>query len=462
MSDDDKKIELDFLGNHPAVRMYLDYVANTESPRIFHVWSFLSGISAAMGRRCWLPMGTGEVFPNQYIILTGPPAVRKSTAFKIVCSLLRKHTSVKFAPDDTSGQRQGLISAMMNCEELGSADDRKIIEALTRRDTDGGSEISSSSPFDLSDAISAVGNINLDTRDPYTMLIAASELNSILGEGNTALLTFLQKMWDGDPYKYQLKKDSVELKDALLGIIAATTPSQLALAMPAEAVGQGFTSRVIFVFADKKHARRIARPSLKTDLEDQLGEILSKVSGQFEGPFSEAIEAAELLDALYERGVTVSDTRFVHYVDRRHTHLQKLCMALAAARGEMVIRKMDVDFADKLLLFTEQWMPDALGEYGMSKLSAAKQKLMEYLKGSEEPIPTKYLGAMMSREMSHIEFKNALIDLHNAGKASVFNLPTGEQCIVATSNQKVRKARHDLADIENLLTSQPTKRSQSN
>lgn len=451
----------EFANSHPAIRMYLEYTNNTESPRIFHIWSFLSGVSAAMGRRCWLPQGTGEVFPNQYIILTGPPAVRKSTSFKIMCRLLRAHTSVKFAPDDVAGMRQGLISAMKNCDEIEDIHDRKIIEALTRRDKDGDTEVSSGSPFDLSDAIAQVGNINLDTRDPYTMLIAASELNSILGEGNTALLTFLQKMWDGDPYKYQLKKDSVELKDALLGIIAATTPSQLALAMPAEAVGQGFTSRVIFVFADKKHARRIARPSLETDLEDQLGEILSIISNKFEGPFAEAVEAAELLDALYERGVTVSDPRFVHYVDRRHTHLQKLCMALAAARGEMVIRKMDVDFADKLLLFTEQFMPDALGEYGMNKLSASKQKLMEYLKGSDEPIPTKYLAAMMSKDMSHIEFKNALTDLHNAGKASVFNLPTGEQCIVATSTQKVRKAKHDLRDIENLMSS-PPKRSITN
>lgn len=451
MSDDVE--EIDFLFAHPSVRQYIDYVDNTESPRIFHVWSFLSGISAAMGRRCWLPMGTGEVFPNQYIILTGPPAVRKSTAFKIVCSLLRRHSNVKFAPDDCAGQRQGLISAMMNCAEGQNDGDREIIERLTRGGKNSDGAESNVNLADLSSAVDALGDIHLDTRDPYTMLIAASELNSILGEGNTALLTFLIKMWDGDPYKYQLKKDQIELKDALLGIIAATTPSQLSLAMPQEAVGQGFTSRVIFVFADKKHARRIARPSLRLDLEKSIGDTITKVSEQFNGPFEEEPKAAFLLDELYERGITISDPRFVHYADRRHTHLQKLCMSLAASRGDMCIRLVDVKFADKLLMYTETLMPDALGEYGMNKLSAAKQKLLEYVNHSDEPIPTRLLFAMLSRDMSQMDFKNTCTELHNAGKVSVSTVPGLGQCIVATSVPKTRHAKQELNEIENLLTS---------
>lgn len=396
-------------------------------------------------------MGTGEVFPNQYIILTGPPAVRKSTAFKIVCSLLRKHTTVKFAPDDTGGQRQGIIAAMMNCADGQKDEDAAVISALTQANGHNHSEAGFVNLADLSGTLDALGNIRLDTRDPRTMLIAASELNSILGEGNTALLTFLQKMWDGDPYKYQLKKDHIELKDALLGIIAATTPSQLALAMPPEAVGQGFTSRAIFVYADKKHARRIARPTLNLKLEGKLGEIFEKVSDQFNGAFEEDNVAAIEMDGLYERGVVINDPRFVHYVDRRHTHLQKLCMALAASRGEMCIRSIDVRFADQLLLYTEGFMPDALGEYGMSKLSAAKQKLIDFLRHSDEPIPTAALWAMMSRDMTQVDFKNTLAELYNAKKLSQVTLPVVGQCIIAVSDKPARSASKDLSQIETLM-----------
>ena len=444
--------ELDFGASHPSVRMYLDYVEKTESPRLFHVWSFLSGISAAMGRRCWLPMGTGEVWPNMYVILTGPPAVRKSTAFKIVCRILRQNTTVKFAPDDTSGQRQGLIAAMMNDGDGEKDSDKKIMDALAKEFAAGSKKESNTNLGDLSGALADLGNIRVDTRDPRTMLIAASELNSILGEGNTALLTFLQKMWDGDPYKYQLKNTNIELKDALLGIISATTPSQLALAMPPEAVGQGFTSRAIFVYADKKYARRIARPELRADLEGKIAERFAQVSEQFDGPFIEETPAAVLLDKLYERGVSLQDPRFVHYADRRHTHLQKLAMSLAASRGDMCIRLVDVNFADQLLLYTEQFMPDALGEYGMNKLSASKQRLIEYLASSTEAIPMSALYGLMARDMSQMDFKNTINELHHAKKLTVHTLPVVGQCVTAISDNQTRSARTDMKQIEQLMS----------
>lgn len=442
--------DLDFAHSHPFISTYLDYVSNTESPKLFHIWAAISGISAAMGRKCWLPMGTGEIFPNMYVILVGPPAVRKSTAFLIMTKLLRKYTSVRFAPDDTSGQRQGLIAAMMNCKNENS-DDEKIIQVLSAANEPGSGKSNDTTFADLSAALAEVGSLRLDTRDPRTMYIAASELNSVLGEGNTALLTFLQKMWDGDPYVYQLKTSSHELKDALLGLIGATTPSQLALAMPPEAVGQGFTSRAIFVFADKKHSRKIPRPTLNLDVQEKLGELFTNVSENFTGAFSEAPEAAEALDELYERGIVISDPRFVHYADRRHTHLQKLSMSLAASRGENTIRKIDVKFADQLLLFTEQFMPEALGEYGMNKLGAAKQRLLDFLKTSDGPIPLGLLYGMLSRDMTQLDFKHTIVELHNAKKISKTNLPGIGECIIAISDNPARAAKKQLKEIEFLM-----------
>lgn len=420
------------------------------------MWSCLSGISACMGRRCWLPFGTGEIFPNMYVILVGPPAVRKSTALTIMCKILRKHTNVRFAPDDTGGAKQGLISAMAAIAEEGETDeDAEIIARLSAENKVNKKTSLSENTTTLSDLESALvdlGNLHFDTRDPRSMYVAASELNSILGEGNTALLTFLQKMFDGDPYKYQLKTTTSELKDCLLGMIGATTPNQIALAMPPEAVGQGFTSRAIFVFADKKHTRKIARPTLDLEIENELAEVYSRVFNQFDGPFGEDPRAASLLDELYERGVAIKDPRFVHYADRRHTHLQKLCLALAASRGEQVIREIDVKFADQLLLYTEEFMPDALGEYGMNKLSAAKQRLLDFLKNSDSPIPINALYGMLSRDMGKLDFERTVTELHNASKVTVTTLPIIGRCIIAVSDNAARKAKKSLNEIENLIS----------
>lgn len=444
--------ELEFASSHPFVKRYLDYVANTETPRIMHIWAALSGVSACMGRRCWLPFGTGNIWPNMYIVLTGAPALRKSTAFTIMAKLLRANTSVRFAPDDTGGARQGLIAAMAKINgKTDNDDDAEIIARLEDVSNRQAHNPSSVTLDDLSHTLAELGTLNLDTRDPYSMFIAASELNSVLGEGNTQLLTFLQKMYDGDPYKYQLKTTTHELKEALLGIIGATTPDQIALALPPEAVGQGFTSRAIFVYADKKHARRIARPSLDPKAEMEIGGIYSTVYNQFEGAFTEDPVAANHMDELYERGIVISDPRFVYYAERRHTHLQKVAMALAASRCEMTIRDVDVNFADQLLLYTEAGMPDALGEYGMSKLSAAKQKLLDYLRSTDDPIPVNALYGFMSRDMSQIDFKHTLSELHNAKKITITTLPVIGQCVMAISDNAARTARKTLGGIERLL-----------
>jgi hypothetical protein len=443
-------VEFD-ISHHPFISQYLQYVEKQETPRIMHVWAALSGVSAALGRRCWYPYMGEEVWPNMYVILTGPPALRKSTAFRIMMRLLRQSTNVRFAPDDTGGQRQGLIAAMMNLKETGKNDDEeKIIKRMAEVNSANDGNRNTVTLADLQDAMDDLGTLDLDTRDPHTIFVAASELNSILGEGNTALLTFLQKMYDGDPYVYQLKSTSHELKDALLGIIGATTPSQIALAMPPEAIGQGFTSRAVFVFADKKYARKIARPELDKSVENDLKAVYAKAFHELDGPFTEDAAAATHLDALYERGIVIKDPRFVHYADRRHTHLQKLAMVLAASRGENKIRDFDVNVADQLLLYTEESMPDALGEYGMNKLSSAKQRLLDMIKNTDEPIPTQMLYGMMSRDMSQMDFKHIIVELHNVGKLTQTKIK-GVDYIIAISDNSARKARREISEIASLM-----------
>lgn len=444
-------MDIDLLAEHPFISEYFRYIDNTETPKIMHLWAALSGLSACMGRRCWLPMGTGEIYPNMYVILCGPPALRKSTAFLIMTKLLRRFTNVRLAPDDTGGQRQGLIAAMLHVSGDEKDDDKEIIQALAKATERHAADPGGVNLSNLAGALDDLGGIDFDTRDPNTMYIAASELNSILGEGNTALLTFLQKMYDGDPYRYQLKTTQAELTNALLGLIGATTPSQLALALPPEAIGQGFTSRAIFVYADKKQSRKIPRPSLDKRAEEMIGEIFKHVYDKFEGAFAEAPEAAEHLDSIYMRGTSISDPRFVHYLDRRHTHLQKLSMVFAASRREQTIRKIDVDIADKVLLYTEQYMPEALGEYGMNKLSAAKQRLLDFLRNATDPIPITGLYAMLSRDMSQLDFKATLVELHNAGKVTQVNLPIIGKCIIAADGSGARKAKHELQTIESLM-----------
>lgn len=432
---------------HPFLLTYLKYVENTESPRLYHIWSALTCASAAMGRRCWLPSDLGNVWPNMYVALVGQPAMRKGAAINVATAILRETTKVKFAPNDTGGQRQGLIRALLETGD--EAEDEELVNAIA------GIEDKPTSFGDLAGVelgLSRLAGMDFDSRDPHSMFAAAGELNSFIGENNTTMLTFLLEMWDGGAYKYQLKNSSQTLTDALLSILAGTTPAQIAISMPPEAIGQGFTSRVVFVYGDTQH-KRVARPTLDLQLLPDLKRIYSEIFHRMGGAFVESAAAATLYDDLYYRGTVMQDPRFLHYCDRRGRHLNKLSMALSASRGSMTIELSDMEIADKLLMLTEIKMPDALGEYGMTKLSAAKQRLLEFLRKSEGPIPINVLYGFMNRDMNQADFKIILGDLHAAKKLTMVTLQGVGQCVVATDTSAGRKAKRELGDIEDLLKS---------
>lgn len=434
---------------HPFLALYLRYIEDTETPRLYHVWSALSGVSACLGRRCWYTQSVGDLYPNMFIVLVGPPAVRKSTALKMMQKLLRSTTGVRFAPDDTGGQRQGILAAMADSDSgKDNSPSDQLVKALSEDSTNGMVGLAM-----MNNKLEAIANIEIDARDPRTLYVCQSELKAFLGENNTQMTTFLCKMYDGDAYDYRLKSSSHVLTDALLGMLGCTTPSEIALALPPQAIGGGFTSRIIFVYADRVH-KKIPRPSVDEGAGAQIAEVYRHVFDQMQGPFQESKEAAAMFDEIYMRGIVLKDPRFVNYVDRRDVHLKKLSMALAASRKSIVIEAIDVKAADQLLLLTEENMADALGEYGMSPLSAAKQKLLEFVRASTAPIPKDFLWSIMSKDMKLIDFQNVLNELHNTNKIKSIDVQHIGKCIVHVSESGAKKARVGLDELANLLRMQ--------
>jgi energy-coupling factor transporter ATP-binding protein EcfA2 len=381
------------------LRTYLQYTADTESPPLFHAWSLLAGIAAVLGRRCYYDFPLGKIFPNLYILLVGPPAVRKSTALTMVKQLIKQNTGVRFAPDDTSGQRQGLIAAMsddVTNEELKGVDFNGAGQAVLDQ--------LSTLEFDVHEA------------DRRVLFVTASEFNTFIGHNSIDLLPFLTKVYDGEDYQYRLKTSEVVIQNPLLNIIGGTTPTNIATALPPEAIGQGFMSRIIMVFANKKN-KSIPRPAALDERTTRaLGETFSYVYHSMAGEFIENAEAAALYDQLYDHPVKIDDNRFLHYMERRPNHLRKTAMCLAAAERRLVLRASDYEDAHWLLQQAEATMPEALGEYGMNKVTAARQKLTEYLDRANGPVTEQHLWIVMQRDMNQLEFRNSIADLLNSGR----------------------------------------------
>lgn len=443
------------LERHEFLESYLQYVQNTESPRLLHIWAALSAVSACLGRRAWFESGR-PIWPNMYVVFSGLPGGRKSSAIDFALDLLKKATTIRFAPDDTGGQRQGLIKAMTNMG--GEKGDKEEFEQIMK-DLEIASDPQSLAEMNGHghELVKRLKKVTFDIRDPHTMYIASGELKSFIGENNSQMLTFLLRMWDGGSYKYELRNVEYEIEDGLLGILGATTPSELALMIPASAMGSGFTSRIIFVYAGQR-TRHIPRWSLDRSVEPFLVRVFEELFNNVSGGFRETDEAAKAYDEIYMRGITIKDPRFLSYVERRHTHLQKTALCLAASRGSNTIGVEDIYLADQLLMMTEETMPDALGEYGLNKSSVAKQKLIEYINSIEVPIPISNLYALMSRDMTRIEFENTITELNNGRKATVIVIKEMGQCIIGVTDTQARRAKKEMEDVRRLLSSSGKKK----
>jgi len=244
----------------------MEMVEDTESPRLFHLWAAISGISACLGRRCWLPFGPMTIYPNQFISLVGTPGTRKSTAMNIMKRNLRKSTGVRFAPVDTAGQRQGLVEAMrgkndseefLDNVELAAAENSLAgltLDAVARitnvRDEDAAA----------SDGILDEARNFVSGADKHHIMVTATELSRFIGQNNFQMLDFLGTMWDGEDYEYQTKDGITLLKNPLINLLSCTTPTSLNVAMPPAAGGQRFLSRLILAYGSRKY-REIATPT---------------------------------------------------------------------------------------------------------------------------------------------------------------------------------------------------------
>lgn len=417
----------------PYLNDYMAMVEETESPRLFHVWSALSGISAALGRRCRFPFGPMSIFPNQFVVLVGTPGTRKSTAMNIMKRQLRRSTGVRFAPKDTAGQRQGLVVAMQGGEEkkefidsieLGAADNS--LAALTLEDL---SQVTNT-PEDSEE----FENSFISVADKHHLMVTATELSQFIGQNNLQMLDFLVTMWDGEDYEYQTKAGLTTLKNPLLNMISCTTPTSIHHSMPPAAGGQGFLSRMILVYGSRKY-KLVPRPvEPDPDLVDSVRHAMNRAYFEVAGDFQETPEAKAYCESLYDFQLEINDPRFGYYHERRQDHLIKLAMALTASRGYHTIDIEDYREAHKILRATERGMPDALGEFGMNPLAALKQNMLEYCR-AHGMVKVEELRAVFHRDSRASEFMEAVNDLSRMNQVTMLQSADGSAVLMARNGK---------------------------
>lgn len=375
------------------ISAYFSYIGETEAPMTFHRWACITILGAWVGREYCFRLGHFNIKPNIYCMLMGTAGSRKSTAIKIASRLLSKTGYNTIAADRTTKEKFLL--------DLSGAPDI-VIDAKGK---------------DITMEENLFGDINEDHIPE--MLIAADEFNTFVGNGNIEFLSMLGVLWDHEgTFKNKVKNSkSVELHNPFVSIIAGNTPTGFSLAFPAESIGQGIFSRIILVHGEPT-GKRITFPETPSlDATREIVEILHAIRAVTQQEAVITDGARLLLDAIYRSVMPLPDVRFESYMNRRFSHLIKLCLVLSASSMRSVIEECDVVYANTILTHTEHSMSKALGEFGKARHSDVSHKLISILESSYEPIPIKQLWIQLHNDLEDVStLKDMLVSLVMAEK----------------------------------------------
>lgn len=334
---------------------YLEYTANTEPPLTYHTWAGISVLAGAMQRKVYLQWGFETLYPNLFVILVGQSGkTRKGIALGIAKALITKVPDVSVAPEASS--REAIILAMK----------RAIRNFEDRED----------------------GTIKMHC----SLTAFSEELAVFLGQGDIKLLANLTDWYDSkSEWAYEtVGRGRDALQGLCLNLLGATAPDWLQSMLPQEAVGGGFTSRVIFVVEDKK-GKTVPEHNLTPNeiaLEEKLVRDLERIT-QMIGRFQftprgkdRYVQWYTTEDAALSRGEpAVDDSRFAGYCERRATHLRKLMMIMSVSRGDdLLLDEPDFDRSLAVMKMTERKMHRTFGGLGRAEHSDVNEKVMDYIR----------------------------------------------------------------------------------
>lgn len=372
------------------VDSYMDFTENTEPARIYQKWVGLSVIAAVLRKKVQLSLGRIRIYPNMYVVLVGEPGIaRKSQSINFGLDLLSNIPDIKTSADAITPQAliQDMESAVDSCELPEG-------EVLTHS----------------------------------SMTIISREFESFLGQKqeNTKMLVLLTDLFDCQelPWKYRTKGSGDNIIPSLfLNLLGATTPDSLASCLPSTAVGGGLTSRIIFVWADRKH-KKVTKPEMTKEeriLKESLIQdlyLIARIAGTYE--FSKEADANwDSWYTNYDEQATnrlCQDPSFNGWYSRKPMYLLKLSILMAASQSDKrIIEWKHIEKAMKTLAEAEVLMGNVFKAIGKSTVTV-ETDIVTRIVQSAGWITEKQLLSMVWRDMDAKKFDNVVSTAMRSGK----------------------------------------------
>lgn len=324
----------------------------SEAPEQFNIWAAISVIGSVLKNNVSFTRGQYTIYPNNYIVLVGPPGVGKGTSINPAYDLAKELNLVNVIPDRITAP--------------------KIIE-----------RIASGQP-------GAVMNHsgNLSVAKDSTACLMSLELPTLLG-GSDWMLPFLCEAWDRNSYEYDTKNSgSSVIKGMCTSLIGACVPEYIRRLNKDVngAINGGFTARTVFVYAQET-SKKIMWPKPLKDtpagkkLEDDLKSDLKQIS-QLKGKFDFTPDGASALEQFYKslRPLENDSDVVIHFKSRLLTHVIKVSMIFSAAdRDNLKIDRIDVHNAVTCLKHVVFNLDKAFRGVGESDIAEATARVQNFI-----------------------------------------------------------------------------------
>ncbi len=380
---------------------YVRLMENTEPAKIFDVWTGYSVIAACLRRKVSFQLGRLLYYPNIYVVFVAEPGVaRKTQAIKFGVDFLKTIPDIQTSADSSTKEA-------MTDDIQGSALDELLPDGTTFRHS--------------------------------SLNIISKEFESFLGQKkeNTRMLTALTDLFDcPDDWSSRTRHGtSNKIIRPWVNLLAATTPDSLANSLPASAVGGGLTSRILFVWADKKK-RPVAVPDmtpeeveLKKQLESDLYQI-SRMSGEYAMTGDCLNKWKEWYNA-YDEDESGNrlcvDKSFSGWYSRKPTYIIKVGMLRAAATSNRLVLTWEhISGAIEAIQGVEKLMGNAFKAIGRSEISGEVDSVLKLVQANKW-ISEKRLMSTIWRDIDAVKFENVMGTIIKTGKvAREFSGPNGE------------------------------------
>lgn len=312
-----------------------------------------------------MDQGYYRLHPNLYVVLVAPPgACKKSVALNIGLRLIRKVPGINIESNKMTPQ--SIIHTLSGHAATNISSGPSVSQKTKGLVSDDAEEQKKKEQAALKAALN-----NITLKQECTTMLASTEFSVMLGmdanqNGLLALLTDLYDCPDYWAYK-TIHRGTEELYNVFLNILAASTPDWLGSSIPGDAIGGGFTSRILFVAQNKKRHDN-PRPKLSQEeknLEKILIEDLIHISS-LKGEMLLTPEAETFFDTWYRQPRSqMMDERFWGYLERKPDHLLKIATILSISfSDDLIISQEHLEMGLVLLERLEARMPDAFRGIG--------------------------------------------------------------------------------------------------